>query len=178
MRSTTARFFSAMSLVVMMFPNSSSGPTALDPEPYSRFLLRRSRSPPSPGSDSNGSHVTMPRVDLALLQRLIEVGAAALDVDGLESSLYGMPFSTSVAANWNQTAEPGAMAIFLPLIPSSQLSSFTPLRPMTYFGELPTPISPPMTLVEPCDSAIARSAGPNGPATSSEPARRAVRASA
>ena len=86
-----------------------------------------------------------------------------------------MPFSTSVAANWNQTAEPGAMAIFLPLM-SSQLSSFTPLRPITYFGEPPTPIKP-ITLVEPCDSAIARSAGPTV-ATSSEPASSAVRASA
>ncbi len=86
-----------------------------------------------------------------------------------------MPFSISVAANWNQTAEPGAIAIFLPLM-SFQLSSFTPLRPMTYFGEAPTPIRP-ITLVEPCDSAIARSAGPTV-AMSSEPASSAVRASA
>jgi len=34
--------------------------------------------------DSNGSQVTT-RVDLALLEGLIEVGAATLDVDGLEA---------------------------------------------------------------------------------------------
>ena len=86
-----------------------------------------------------------------------------------------MPFSVSAAANWNHTAEPGAMPTFLPFR-SSHVSSFTPVRPMTYFGDEPTPMMP-TTFVAPLESEMARSAGPTA-AASSEPDSNAVRASA
>ena len=63
-----------------------------------------------------------------------------------------------------------------PGLMSSHLSNVLPLPAMTYFGEEPTPMMPTM-LFEPLASATARSAGPTE-ATSSDPARSAVRASA
>ena len=80
-----------------------------------------------------------------------------------------------VAANWNQTAEPGPMPIFLPMR-SSHFVSVRPLRTMGNFCASPTPMRPEMVLM-PCDSAIGTSAGPMEPA-SIEPDARAVRVSA
>ena len=86
-----------------------------------------------------------------------------------------MLFSTRVMAQANQTAEPGATAIFLPLM-SSQVLMVTPLRTTRYLGDVPTPLKPMMFLV-PWLAAIARSAGPTTE-TSTELEISAVRASA
>ena len=147
MRSTTGRFFSAISLVVMTKP--SSGPTAFD-WPYSRFWPR-SRSPPSPGRIQTAPRTRSRRSrpsagpDRSRRHRpnLLRPGSCCREYPSRSVSL-------------RTGTRPPTVPEFFSTLMSSQLSSVTPLRPMTYFGEPPTPISP-VTLVEPGDSAMARS---------------------